>query len=182
MKRIITTLAIFCVTVISFAQTSNLLRPRVDIAETSSEEHNVSMEVFYMNDESPRTYYLSLGNLGIGGDIVQLDFDPVFELFIPLGGSLEEAVAKMEEIKALYKMPRLSQTEINASFAALYPTDKIQTVTVTSRRFLFSKVLEFSIPVEGTEPLVRATHIYRSDFNSLLTSLKIYKKLHPKQD
>ena len=182
MKRIVTTLALICVTVISFAQASSILRPRVEIAECSSEEHSTSLEVFYMNDESPRTYYLSLGNLGIGGDIVQLEFDPVFELFIPLGGSVEEAIARMEEIKALYKMPRLSQTEIKASFAALYPTDKSYTVTVTSRRFLFSKVLEFSIPVEGNDPLVRATHIYRSDFNSLLSSLKIYKRLHPRQE
>jgi len=182
MKKTFFTLALVCVTVFSFGQTSSILRPRVEIAEASSEEHNTSLEVFYMNDESPRTYYLSLGNLGIGGDIVQLEFDPVFELFIPLGGSLEEAISKMEEIKAFYKMPRLSQTEIEASFAALYPTDKIHTVTVTSRRFLLSKVLEFSIPVEGNEPLVRATHIYKSDFNSLLTTLKIYKKLHPKQE
>ena len=181
MKRIFATLALVCVTVFAFGQNSSILRPRVEIAEASSEEHGTDMEVFYMNDESPRTYYLSLGNLGIGGDIVQLDFDPVFELFIPLGGNVEEAIATMEEIKALYKMPRLSQTEITASFAALYPTDELVTVTVTSRRFLFSKVLEFSLPVQGSDALVRATHIYRSDFNSLLTTLKIYRKLHPKE-
>lgn len=181
MKRIFVTLALVCVTVFAFGQNSSILRPRVEIAEASSEEHGTDMEVFYMNDESPRTYYLSLGNLGIGGDIVQLDFDPVFELFIPLGGNIEEAITKMNEIKAFYKMPRLSQTEITASFAALYPTDELVTVTVTSRRFLLSKVLEFSLPVQGSDSLVRATHIYRSDFNSLLTTLKIYRKLHPKE-
>ncbi|MBR4778886.1 MAG: hypothetical protein IK011_03250 [Bacteroidaceae bacterium] len=181
MKRIFATLALVCVTVFAFGQNSSILRPRVEIAEASSEEHGTDMEVFYMNDESPRTYYLSLGNLGIGGDIVQLDFDPVFELFIPLGGNVEEAIAKMEEIKALYKMPRFSQTEITGSFAALYPTGEPVTVTVTSRRFLLSKVLEFSLPVQGSDSLVRATHIYRSDFNSLLTTLKIYRKLHPKE-
>lgn len=182
MKRIITSIALAIITVSAFAQVSvsQILRPRVEIAEVTSETNNLELEVFYMNDESPRVYYLSLGNLGIGGDIVQIDFDPVFELFIPLGNNLEEAISKMEEIKALYKMPRLKKTEIMASFAAAYPTDKLIPITVTSRRFVFSKVLEFSIPVESTG-LVRATHIYRSDFRSLLGSLKIYKKLHPKE-
>lgn len=31
-------------------------------------------------------YYLSVGHLGIGGDILQINFDRIFELFLPLGG------------------------------------------------------------------------------------------------
>lgn len=180
MKRITTTLLLLCTAVLAFAQNSSILRPRVEIAECSSEQNSTELEVFYMNDESPRMYYLSLGGLGVGTDIIQIDFDPVFELFIPLGGNLDEVLDKMNEIKALYSMPRRESTEMSGSFAALYPNDDLVTTTVTSRRFLTSKVLEFSLPT-GTDGIVRATHIYKGDFNSLLTGIKLYKKLHPKE-
>ena len=180
MKRILTTLALAFVAVFAFAQSNSILRNRIEIVEVSSEENNIEMEVFYMHDESPRMYYLSVGDLGIGTNIVQVEFDPVFELFIPLGNDLNEAVAKLEEIKALFKMPRLEETEIMGCFAALYPNENLVPIKVTSRRFIFSKLLEFSLPT-GTDGLVRATYIYKNDFGSLLGSVKIYKKLHPKE-
>ena len=180
MKRIIATIVLACIAIFAFAQSSSILRPRVEIVECSSEQNNIEMEIFYMNDESPRMYYLSLGGLGIGTDIIQVEFDPVYELFIPLGGSTDEAIAKMNGIKAFYNLPRRGSTEVDALFSALYPDDNVVTTTVTSRRFLASKVLEFSLPA-GSDGAVRATYIYKGDFNSLLTSLKVYKKLHPKE-
>lgn len=180
MKRILTTLAIACITVFAYAQNSSVLRPRVEIVEVTAEENNTEIEVFYMNDENPRTYYLSLGHLGVGIDIIQVEFDPVFEVFIPLGHSIEESIARMEEIKDLYSMPRRESTEIDGCFAALYPNDKTVTLTVTSRRLLGSKILEFSIPTD-TDGIVRATYLYKANFSSLLSSLKLYRKLHPKE-
>ena len=180
MKRFFTVLALACATVCAFAQNSSVLRPRIEIAEVSSEENNNHLQVFYMNDENPRMYYLSLGNLGIGVDILQLDIDPVYELFIPLGGDLAESISKLEEIKALYNMSRLETSEIYGSFEPLYPSDNLIPVTVVSRKLLASKILQFSIPTQ-TEDVTRANFIYKSDFNSLLVGLKIYKKLHPKQ-
>ena len=56
--------------------------------------------------------------------------------------------------------------------------DRLETVTITSRRLLSSKLLSFSVEREG---LVRSTFISRADFGSLLVSLKLYKKLHPKE-
>ena len=106
MKKLIITIALAFLSVFAFAQTSKVLRPRIEIAQVETEDiKTVAMEVFYMNDESPRMYYLSLGNLSIGGHIVSIEMDPLFELFIPLGNTLDEAIAKMEEIKAMYKMP-----------------------------------------------------------------------------
>ena len=184
MKKIIITFALVCISLFAFAQNSSILRPRIEIAEKETEiaeMFDTELEVFYMNDEDPRMYYLSLGNLGIGNDLVQIDFDPVYELFIPLGGTLEEAIAKMEEIKAFYKEPRQATMEIDGCFAALYPNDKLTTVKVTRRQILTPNILEFSIPNAGSESLIRATHITKSDFGGLLSALKIYKKLHPKQ-
>ena len=183
MKRILTTIVLACVAILASAQNpsiSSILRPRVEIAECTAEETNTEMEVFYMNDENPRVYYLSLGHLGVGTDIIQVDFDPVFEVFIPLGGNLEEALAKMKEIKELYSMPRRESTQMEGCFAALYPNGESVTFTVTSRRLLGSKILEFSLPTPN-ESIVRATHIYKGNFNSLLTALKLYKGLHPKE-
>ena len=98
MKKTILLIVLAFIGIGAFAQKSSLLRQRMEIVELESETSNVNLQVFYMNDENPRVYYLSLGNLGVGIDLVQIDFDPVFELFIPLGGTLEEAIAKMEEI------------------------------------------------------------------------------------
>ena len=70
--------------------------------------------------------------------------------------------------------------ELEGCFAIAYPTSEIIPVKVT-RRQLISKVMEFSLPVTTDQTLVRATHIGKSDFGSLLSSLKFYKKLHPKE-
>ena len=124
MKKIILTIALVCLAVLSFGQ-NKVLRPRIEIVEVETEideAFTTELEVFYMNDENPRMYYLSLGHLGIGTDIIQLQFDPVYELFIPLGGTLEEAIAKMQEIKNFYKAPRKSTMELEGSFAVAYPT------------------------------------------------------------
>ena len=95
MKRLLITIALAFVAVAAFSQ-NKLLRPRIEIAELENAVtiDAIEMEVFYMNDEDPRMYYLSLGHIGVGTDIVQIDFDPVFELFVPLGGTIKEAIAK----------------------------------------------------------------------------------------
>ena len=183
MRKIILNLALVCVTVLSFGQNKSILRPRIEIADVETEidgSFTTELEVFYMNDENPRVYYLSLGHLGVGTDIIQIQFDPVYELFIPLGGTLEEAIAKMQEIKDFYKAPKKSTMELEGCFAIAYPTSEIIPVKVT-RRQLITKVMEFSLPVTTDQALVRATHIGKSDFGSLLGSLKLYRKLHPKE-
>ena len=165
-----------------FAQ-KPLFRPRMEIATFETEQAGTvqkALEVFYMDDETPRTYYLSLGRMGIGGDIVQLDLDPVSELFIPLGNTLEEAVAKMEEIKAFFGQPKLSTMEVRGSLSIAYPGSELVPVKVTRRQALASKLLEFSIPVPGEDGFVRAAYVSKSDFGSLLSSVKIYRKIHPK--
>ena len=177
MKRLFVILALAAVAIGAYAQNS-LLRQRMDIAEFESEENNTSISVFYMDDETPRVYYLSLGNLGIGTDIIQVQFDPVYELFIPLGNTLDDAIEKMKDIQDLYKLPRLGSSELDGCFAAAYPDGTSTKVAVTSRRFLATKVLEFSLPGDGP---VRATHISKSNFGSLLKTLKLYRKIHPKE-
>ena len=181
MKRIVTTLVLALATIGAFAQ-KPALRPRIEIVKTESEDGSVagnSLEVFYMKDDEPRMYYLSVGNLGIGDNIVQLEIDPIYELFIPLGNTLEESIATLEQFKAFYKQPKNSTMETNGSFAALYPKDELIPVTVTRRQSLASKLLEFSIPAKESDA-IRATYISKSEFSGIISSLKFYKKLHPK--
>ncbi|MBO4434565.1 MAG: hypothetical protein J5769_03825 [Bacteroidales bacterium] len=178
MKRIFATIALACVTVCAFAQGSiGIFRPRLEIASYEEDENTV-MEVFYMNDESPRVYYLSVGNLGIGSNIIQIGFDPVYELFIPLGGTLEEVLFRLQELKDFCKQPKGTTMEIQGLFSVAYPTGDPVTITATSRRFIFTKQLEFSIPTEK-EGVVRATRMSRGKFNGIIASAKMYKFIHP---
>lgn len=180
MKRLLIILAAVVMTAGTLsAQVLQKAAQRMELAVVETEVggyETAQMEVFEMRDSG--TYWLSVGHLGIGTDLVQLDFDPVFELFIPLGNSLEEALAKMKEFQAFYKEPRLSTMEVQGCLAAMYPSENFETVTITSRRLLGGKILSFSVQ---RDDFVRATYITKSDFNSLVFSLKAYKALHPKE-
>ena len=68
--------------------------------------------------------------------------------------------------------------QVDGYFSLLAPSGDLIPITVTSRRLIFSKLLEFSIP-DSTQDLVRATYVDKCNFNSLLGSVKFYKKLHP---
>ena len=141
----------------------------------SSEEN---LEVFNMPVDGVNHYFLSVGHLGIGDDIIQMNIDPIFELFIPIGGTVAEAMEFLQELQALYKGPKGSSMEITGCLAASYPNEELEKVTVTYQKVLLSNMLAFSVERKG---FIRATHISKSQFNSLVGSLKIYRKLHPKE-
>ena len=177
--KIAITLLIAAMPALASAQVLQKASQRLELAVVETEiggHETAQLEVFKMNDTG--TYWLSVGHLGIGSDLVQLEFDPVFELFIPLGNSLEEALAKMKELQAFYKNSRLSTMEVQGCLSALYPGENLEPVTITSRRLLTSKILSFSVQ---RDDFVRATYISKSDFGSLVFSLKAYKTLHPKE-
>ena len=178
-SKVLITLLFAAMPVLASAQILQKASQRLELATVETEiggHETAELEVFKMNDTG--TYWLSVGHLGIGSELVQLQFDPMFELFIPLGNTLEEALATMKELQAFYKKPRLSTMEVQGSLAALYPYDNLEPVTITSRRLLGSKILSFSVK---REDLVRATYISKADFGSLVFSLKAYKTLHPNE-
>ena len=178
MKRLILILSLLALTTAAFAQGS-ILKQTLEIAEVELNDGVVSLSVFDMPEEDQHQYFLCVGTLGIGDDFIQLNIDPVFQLFIPLGGTLIEAQAKLEEFKAIAKQPAGTELETRGTLALANPTmGEEEPVYVTSRRFLGEKILEFSVKRNG---YVRATHIGRSEFGSLVTSVKIYRKLHPKE-
>jgi hypothetical protein len=85
---------------------------------------------------------------------------------------------KLKDLQSLYKKPRLFTTVVDGCLAAMYPNGDMEPVTVTSRRFVATKLLSFSVQ---RDDFVRATYISKMDFGSLVLSLKMYKKLHPKE-
>ena len=175
MKKLFITLCLACVALFSFAQ-NTALRQRLEIVEVEINDGETMLEVFQMADNG--RYYLSVGHLGIGDDIIQFQVDPVFELFIPLGETLEESMGTLRQLQEHLKQPVGQTIEIQGCLSMAYPNDQWETVKVTTRQFLFSKLLEFSLERDG---YIRATHIARSEFNSLVTSANFYQKLHPNE-
>jgi hypothetical protein len=106
MRKLIAALAMALAATLVYAQNPSILRPRIEIVSASDEDSGPGLEVFYMGDEDPRMYYLSLGHLAVGSEMVQVYIDPLTELFVPLGATVEEALARLEEIKDLFKMPK----------------------------------------------------------------------------
>ena len=179
MKRIATTLLVLVWTVVAFAQGS-VLKQTLEIAEVEINDGEVSLSVFDMPELEKHQYFLCVGTLGIGDDFVQLQFDPVFQLFLPLGETLEEAQAKLEEFKDIAKEPSGTEIETVGTLALANPsTGDLEPVYLTSRRFLFQRIIEFSVKRTG---YVRATHIGRSDLGSLITGVKLYRKIHPNEE
>ena len=148
----------------------------MEIASVESNEGSDVLQVFNMPKDDSDNYFLCVGHLGVGDDIIQFNIDPVYQLFIPLGNTLSEALDKLQQMQALFKESQGTSIEVQGCLAFGFPNDKYEPVTVTSRKALLSRSLEFSI---HREDYMRATYIQRSDFSSIVSSLKFYKKLHP---
>ena len=179
MKRILISLLVTVIPMMASAQVLEKAAQRLELVTVETEEGSIStsqIEVFRMRDDG--TYWLSVGGLGIGAELIQLQFDPVFELFIPLGNTLDDALATMKDLQAFYKKPRLTSMELQGCLAAMTPNENFEPVTITSRRYLATKLLSFSVK---RDDLVRATYISKADFGSLVLGLKMYKKTHPKE-
>ena len=120
-----------------------------------------------------------MGTLGIGDEVFQVHFDPLFKLFIHLGGTLSEALETLRLMQAHFKEPKGTVLDLNGSFSPAFPReDRVETVTVTSRKGLLSRYLEFSLEREG---YIRATYVYKSDLNAIVSGAKFYRRLHPKE-
>lgn len=160
--------------IIAFSQDSRF-RQRLDVAEAVEDEGAVKLEVFRMPDVGQ--YYLSVGTVGVGDEIIQVELDPLTELFIPLGSDLTEAMETLDQLLAMYKQPKNTSIEIPGCLGLIYPGEDLEPVKVKYMKVLLSNLLEFSVQ---RETHIRATHIPRSAFKSLMVSMKIHRKLHPK--
>ena len=178
MKRIIIFAAALLLSAGAFAQEGKL--PQVmDIVTIENNNNGDVFGVFTVKQDGEMQYYLNLGNLGIGDKVVQLLFDPVFKLYIPLGSTIDEAAETLAAIQELYNEPVGTVTEYPGNFAPLLPTETLETVKVTTRKTLFGRRLEFALEREG---YIRATSVSKSDFSSLMFNFKLNRGYFSKFD
>lgn len=149
------------------------------INEVEIDDGAVTLSVFDMPDGDVHRYFLCVGRLGTGDDVTQFNIDPVAQLFIPLGGTLAEAQAKLEEIRGVANRSSGEAMETVGILATGFPSNgETEPVYLTARRVLFHKNVEFTVRRDG---YIRSTVIGRNDLGSLLTGFKFYRKIHPKQ-
>ena len=178
MKRFISILAFLALSVAAFGQGS-LLKQTLEIVELEINDGEKEISVFDMPEGDVHQYFFCAGTLGIGDDIIQFNIDPVSNLFIPLGGTLEEALAKMEEIRGVANMSSGDGIETVGILAVGNPsTGEEEPVYLTARRFLFQKNVTFTVKRNG---YVRSTDLSRSDLGAMVNGIKFYRKIHPNE-
>lgn len=177
MKRILIAMIALACSLAASAQVSKMPQ-RVEIIQIENEGDATFVELFNSPKDGQNHYFLSVGRLGIGGKVVQINIDPLSELFIPLGDTLEEAMESLKDLQALFKTSPGTSREISGCVAIGFPKEDLEPVTVTYRKELLNKLLEFSV-TRGE--YIRSAQVAKSDLGSLVTSLKLHRKLHPKQ-
>lgn len=177
MKKTVALFVMLACTFAAFAQGSKMPQ-RLEIAEIEDSDGNTTGAVFNLPQEGQNHYWLDVGTLGHGDEVIQVVIDPLSHLYIPLGDTLEEAIETLSKLKEYCKETPGTAMEMKGCLRPLLPDpEEMETVTVTARRAL-SRKLEFSVQRES---YLRATYVLKSDLGSLLSSVRFYRKLHPKE-
>ena len=176
-KKSFAILMVALLPVIAFAQTSRFPNRR-ELVEFNDEDGDLKYEVYAMDDNGHSTYYLCVGHLGFGDNVVQVYLDPVTTLSVYLGDSLAEAVDAIIGLQELVKGDNGATVEKTGYLSLGIPDDKPETVTITTRKGLLGRSLDFSL---DRGDYIRATSLSRSDVNEIAAGLKGYKRIHPKE-
>lgn len=176
MKRIITAIAAAALLFASFPAFAQLdkLAARESVVEIETE--NNIFEIFTMELEGQNHYYLSLGKTGLGNHFIQVNIDPVSEMFVLLGDTLDEAIESLETFKSWSKEPKGKVGEVQGCIAIIQPSVETETLNVVADKFFLTRYLEFSVERDG---ILVASNIHKEDIGSLLVSLKLERKLRP---
>ena len=172
-----TLLIVLCATMPFFSYAQNLkekISQKKEIVELESDEDNknIPLEIFAMKSPDSTQFYLSVGPLGVGDNVLQVQFDPLFELFIEIGQTLADAEQTLYKIQNMYDQEGVSM-QLNGCLNVGFPNKDIEPVTITRKNFVLTKYLEFSVVRDG---YVRATSVPKSDFNSLMLTYKLNRK------
>ena len=175
MKRIALFFLALTLAVTASAQKYDITK-LVEIAEVESGDQSI-LSVFSIPDETGQaTCFLCVGSMGLGDEIIQIDVDPINKLFIPLGSNRTEVMETLDRIKLHFDEPAGTSVEVTGCFAPAIPNENRETVTVTTRKVLFGKKLEFKLERDG---VIRATYVSRSDFKTLMVNVKLNKRWLP---
>ncbi len=175
MKRIAVFFVAFTLAVAASAQKYDITK-LVEIADVESDDQTI-LSVFSIPDENGQTTcFLCVGSMGLGDDIIQINVDPINKLFIPLGSNRAEVMETLDRMRQHFDEPAGTSAEVTGCFAPAIPNENREAVTVTSRKVLFSKKLEFKIERDG---VTRATYVSRSDFKNLMVNVKLNRRWLP---
>lgn len=162
----------------AIGQNNNKLQQRLEIVEIETSEDEMPLQVFSITVDGHNAYFLTIGNMGIGDNMIQVNVDPFSELFIPLGTTLDEVQASLEHMRALFDRPKGDTIEVQGCIDIVNPGSSTETVTVRHYKPLLTHMLEFSVERNG---FIRAGYVSKSNFKALIRGVKFYRKLHPKQ-
>lgn len=171
-------LFVLCMAIPFFSSAQNFkekIYQKRDIVELESGEENehIPLEIFAMKAPDSTRFYLSVGPLGVGDNVMQIHFDPLFELFLEIGETLSQAEETLYKIQDLYNQAEGTSMQLNGCLAVGFPNTDIELVTITRKNFMVTKYLEFSVVRDG---YIRATSVPKSDFNSLMLTYKLNRK------
>lgn len=171
-------LFVLCMAIPFFSSAQNFkekIYQKRDIVELESGEENehIPLEIFAMKAPDSTRFYLSVGPLGVGDNVMQIHFDPLFELFLEIGETLSQTEETLYKIQDLYNQAEGTSMQLNGCLAVGYPNKEIEPVTITRKNFMVTKYLEFSVVRDG---YIRATSVPKSDFNSLMLTYKLNRK------
>lgn len=163
---------------VAFAQNYRLQDRRELVEFNDDDSGNSQFDVYAMDENGQSTYYLCVGHLGFGDRNVQIFLDPLTSLSVYLGNSLAEALDAVVELQELAKGENGASIEKTGYLSYGIPNDKPETVTITCRKGLLGRSLDFSLD-RGS--YIRAANLSRMDINNLAMGLKGYKRIHPKE-
>ncbi|MBQ9660660.1 MAG: hypothetical protein IJV37_05270 [Bacteroidales bacterium] len=176
-RLVLATLLLAVFPVFSFAQDSQLFHQR-EIVQLTNDDGDTNYVILAIDNDGASEYYLMLSGVGFGDAVLRVG-DPLTNLFVKLGDTLEESQQTLNEFLDLLASEPGTYREMDAHFA-LATTDErpAEKIKVTSMKSIFGKYLEFGTESEGR---VRAADIRRSELRSLLRSVKFYARIHPNE-
>ena len=178
MKKLLVFISLAILSFSAFAQEERIPQ-RMELAQVEINDGAVRLEVFQLiGSKSSDGYYLSLGHVGFGDSFIQIQLIPLTELVIPLGGTLTEALEALEELKDFCNTEPGTTMKTVGCLAFGFPGENVEPLTVTSRKAIFRRMVEFSLERDGYQ---RVTLISRSDLKSIIASAKFYAKIHPNE-
>lgn len=176
LKRLFAVLLIAALPFLANAQISGI--PVIEeIIRTNTVNNSSEPKItFNMPQDGVDHYYLCVGHLGIGDEILQVYFDPVTQLYIPLGNTIDEALGTLDKLLDLLKEDPGTQIQLPGCLAFPFPTDELEQIDITCNKVLFGRNLEFCV---HRSDHIRATFIEKSDVKAMISGLKFYRKIYP---
>lgn len=176
MKRIVSILALVLGLTAVFAQPGSAQQVSV-IMQMEDGNGDMKLAVFDKPEQDGHHYYLCVGSMGHGDDFIQVHLDPVTQLFLLLGTTLDEAQATLESFIALAGQKHGTTQEALGVFAVGMPSNgQPETILLTARRYFITRKMECSVQHDGA---FRAAYVTRFDLKSALSAVKMHHRMHP---